>query len=91
LDAALTIDAVEVIAKGLDSIQDSNPDIFREVFRRGKVYNNDTIGLDCKNDLPVPWIHGNMLINKFKQVFESVLHEYCLVIILRWDHTTGEV
>ena len=67
LDAALTMDAVEVIARGLDSIQDSNPDIFREVFRRGKVYNNDTIGLDCKNDLPVPWTHGNLLINKFKQ------------------------
>lgn len=68
LEAALTMDAVSVIVRGLNNMLQIDPDVFRNTFRRGQVYNNGTRGINCKSDPPIPWKHGPGIMKSFRRV-----------------------
>lgn len=47
---------------------EDNPDVFRDTFRRGQVYNNNTRGIQCRAERPVTWVHGATIMKYFKDV-----------------------
>ncbi|GIY84127.1 glutamate receptor 1, partial [Caerostris extrusa] len=58
---ALAYDGTKVILDAYSRLLKKKPDIFRNNFRRGEVYNNGTKGIDCRK-LPVtPWEHGDKI------------------------------
>ena len=66
-DAALTIDAVDIIVKTVEMLLNDSAEVFRTTFRRGDVYNhNHTKGIPC--NAQVPWMHGKQIMEKIKQV-----------------------
>ncbi len=62
------MDAVTVIVQGLNNMLLIDPDVFRNTFRRGQVYNNGTRGIQCKSDPPIPWKHGPAIMKSFRKV-----------------------
>ncbi|KAH3717663.1 hypothetical protein DPMN_060565 [Dreissena polymorpha] len=47
----------------------SNSKIFQSTFRRGMVYNyNRTKGIPCTTQPPVPWMHGEAIMEQIKMV-----------------------
>ena len=64
----LTVDSVAVTVRALTSLFAEDPEVLRVTFRRGEVYNNETRGIQCKADWPVPWVHGPAIIRHLKQV-----------------------
>ncbi|XP_064637985.1 glutamate receptor 3-like isoform X2 [Lineus longissimus] len=68
IDTALIVDSIHAVVWSLLSIkQHKEPHLFRKTFRRGQVYNNGTRGIPCKED-PVPWQHGQLLMEELKKV-----------------------
>jgi ionotropic glutamate receptor len=67
LEAALTIDAVTSVVDGLSSLLKADLDAVRDALRRGKVWNNGTLGIQCKKDSPV-WKLGVNIMKHLKQV-----------------------
>ena len=67
LEAALTIDAVTSVVDSLSSLLKADLDAVREAIRRGKVWNNGTIGIQCKKDSAV-WKLGASIMKHLKQV-----------------------
>jgi len=70
LEALLTIDAVAVLIRALTSLLAVEPDIFHGTFRRGQVYNNETRGIQCKSESPIPWVHGRTIMRHLKRVIQ---------------------
>ncbi|PVD34216.1 hypothetical protein C0Q70_05482, partial [Pomacea canaliculata] len=65
--AALTLDALNLIEKGIMGVMEEDPDVFRWIFRRGDVYNyNRTRGVPCTTRPPIPWMLGAKLLSKMK-------------------------
>ncbi|XP_053207779.1 glutamate receptor 1-like [Panonychus citri] len=58
VDSALMLDGTRVILDTLNRLLRKKPDIFRNNFRRGQVYNNGSRGIDCKMQPLIPWEHG---------------------------------
>lgn len=70
--AALTLDALNLIEKGIMGVMEEDPDVFRWIFRRGDVYNyNRTRGVPCTTRPPIPWMLGAKLLSKMKLVSPS--------------------
>ncbi|CAL1261784.1 unnamed protein product [Larinioides sclopetarius] len=64
---ALTYDGTKVILDAYSRLLKKRPDIFRNNFRRGEVYNNGTKGIDCRK-LPVtPWEHGDKITHYIRK------------------------
>lgn len=57
-------DATRVILEAFNKLLKKKPDIFRNNFRRGEVYNNGTKGINCSQTPVMPWEHGER-INRF--------------------------
>ncbi|KAH3842121.1 hypothetical protein DPMN_115609, partial [Dreissena polymorpha] len=84
IDAALAVDAIEVIQRTLRQLIENSSSIFKLIensssifkhtFRRGEVYNhNRTRGVPCDADPPVPWMHGEALTQGMKKLhFDGV-------------------
>ncbi|XP_052281246.1 glutamate receptor-like [Dreissena polymorpha] len=74
IDAALAVDAIEVIQRTLRQLIENSSSIFKHTFRRGEVYNhNRTRGVPCDADPPVPWMHGEALTQGMKKLhFDGV-------------------
>lgn len=68
LEAALTIDSVTVLIEGLKAKLKNDQLSWRQSFRRGQLYNNDTRGIDCRATPPNPWQLGPDLMKHLKQV-----------------------
>ncbi len=68
LEAALTMDAVNIMVAGINRMLTKNPEVFKGTFRRGQVYNNGSRGIQCKNDPPIPWKHGPDIANAIRSV-----------------------
>ncbi|XP_074604741.1 glutamate receptor 1-like isoform X2 [Brevipalpus obovatus] len=58
VEEALIIDGVSVILDTFSRLLRKRPDIFRNNFRRGEVYNNGSRGIDCKRHPPISFEHG---------------------------------
>lgn len=69
LEAALTIDAVTSLVKGLTALSGTEHGFeeLRIAIRRGKVYNNGTMGVHCKPDSPV-WKLGPAIMKNLREV-----------------------
>ncbi|KAL8621467.1 hypothetical protein ACOMHN_058229 [Nucella lapillus] len=66
--AALTLDALTLIEKGISGMMEDDPDVFRWIFRRRVVYNyNRTRGIPCTTRPPVPWMHGANIMQKIRE------------------------
>ncbi len=74
LEAALTMDAVNLMVGGINRMLTKNPEVFKGTFRRGQVYNNGSRGIQCKNDPPIPWKHGPDITNAIRSVRFCFLH-----------------
>ena len=69
LIAALTIDSVETIIRGLASLIVEDPDVLRSTFRRGQFFNNETRGIQCRGDPIIPWMHGPTIYKRLSAVW----------------------
>ncbi|GBN11496.1 Glutamate receptor 1 [Araneus ventricosus] len=67
-ESALMYDVAKVILDAYSRLLRRNPDIFRNNFRRGEVYNNGTRGIDCRRAPVLPWEHGERITRIFKKV-----------------------
>lgn len=67
-EAALMYDVAKVILDSYSRLLKKNPNIFRNNFRRGEVYNNGTKGIDCRRVPVLPWEHGEKIARIFKKV-----------------------
>ncbi|XP_035230207.1 glutamate receptor 1-like, partial [Stegodyphus dumicola] len=66
-ESALMYDVAKVILDAYSRLLRRNPDIFRNNFRRGEVYNNGTRGIDCRRAPVLPWEHGERIARIFKK------------------------
>ncbi|XP_076352463.1 glutamate receptor 1-like [Tachypleus tridentatus] len=66
-EIALVYDGVKVILSTFDRLLAANPDLFRNNFRRGKVYNNGTKGIICNRAPLIPWEHGKRIFEQLKK------------------------
>ncbi|XP_041358488.1 glutamate receptor-like isoform X2 [Gigantopelta aegis] len=66
--AALTVDSFNLIEQAIISMLENDSHIFRYNFRRGYVYTyNDTKGIPCTTRPPIPWMHGEGILNTMKK------------------------
>jgi len=69
LEAALVIDAVDMLVEGLRAKIDVDKlDSWRETFRRGQVYNEGSPGIQCRRQPSVAWQLGSDIIRYIKRV-----------------------
>ncbi|XP_023240140.1 glutamate receptor 1-like isoform X1 [Centruroides sculpturatus] len=66
-DVALMYDSTKVILDAYNRLLKRKPDIFRNNFRRGEVYNNGTKGIDCRRLPVLAWEHGEKLARYMKR------------------------
>ncbi|XP_067134213.1 glutamate receptor 1-like isoform X2 [Centruroides vittatus] len=66
-DSALMYDTTKVILDAYSRLLKRKPDIFRNNFRRGEVYNNGTKGLDCRKMPVITWEHGEKIIKYLRK------------------------
>lgn len=67
-EVALMYDATRVILETFNRLLKKKPDIFRNNFRRGEVYNNGTKGINCTQTPVMPWEHGDRITRFMKKV-----------------------
>jgi len=72
LGAFLAIDAVTAVVKGLTSMLNEDPDVFRSTFRRGQVYNADARGIQCRVSPVLPWKHGPDIAKHLRKVGDQM-------------------
>ena len=74
-ESALAVDAIEVITRTLKSMLTANKKIFKSTFRRKEVYNyNRTKGVPCTTNPPIPWMHGDAIMDEIKRVIFKYMH-----------------
>lgn len=67
--AALMYDAVFVLVEAFNKLLRKKPDLFRNNFRRGQIFNNGSRGLDCNTSGWVtPWEHGDKISRFIRKV-----------------------
>ncbi|WAR00270.1 GRIA2-like protein [Mya arenaria] len=72
IDAALAVDAITVIQKTLSQLIENSSNVFKHTFRRGMVYNyNQSRGVPCDADPPIPWMHGAALMDGIRNLHFS--------------------
>ena len=76
-EAALAVDAVTVIGKALSKMITRDPDIFKLTFRNGKIYNNNTEGIDCDAEPVIPWKHGYDIMKTMREV--NIVMDKCFI------------
>ena len=73
-EAALAVDAIEVVTRALKGMITANPKIFQSTIRRKEVYNyNKTRGVPCTTQPPLHWMHGDDIMEQIKMVRCCVL------------------
>ncbi|GFR03207.1 glutamate receptor 1 [Trichonephila clavata] len=68
-EVAQMYDATRVLLDAFNRLLKKKPDIFRNNFRRGEVYNNGTKGINCHQTPVMPWEHGERIARFLKKVF----------------------
>jgi len=71
-EAALAVDALRVLYRGVASLYATNPSAFKHTLRNGKFYNNGTEGIDCDAEPVAVWRHGQELMKAMSDVCMSV-------------------
>ncbi|GLV33707.1 Glutamate receptor IB [Carabus blaptoides fortunei] len=68
--AALMYDAVFVLVEAFNKLLRKKPDLFRNNFRRGLIFNNGSRGLDCNTSggWVTPWEHGDKISRFLRKV-----------------------
>lgn len=66
-DSALMYDGAKVILDAYNRLIKKKPDVFRNNFRRGEVYNNGTKGIDCRRVPVVGFEHGQKIAAYMKK------------------------
>lgn len=85
-DAALMYEAAKVILDSFNRLFRKHPNIFRDTFRRGEVYNNGTKGIDCRKEPIVPFEHGKTVIDIMRQVrivLNPPLYEFIFLRVIQ--------
>jgi len=69
LEAALMIDSVDVLTRGLTTAITQSQDVFRNSFRRGQfVYYDQTRGMQCRDEQITSWNHGHTILNHLRRI-----------------------
>ncbi|CAL1535039.1 unnamed protein product, partial [Lymnaea stagnalis] len=67
VNAALTVDGLRVIEDAISGMLENDSDVFRWIFRRGDLYNqNKTKGIPCTTKPPIPWMFGTNILQMIK-------------------------
>ncbi|GFY79507.1 glutamate receptor 1 [Trichonephila inaurata madagascariensis] len=66
-EVAQMYDATRVLLDAFNRLLKKKPDIFRNNFRRGEVYNNGTKGINCHQTPVMPWEHGERIARFLKK------------------------
>lgn len=72
LSAALTLDAVTTVTRGLNDFLRQDPNVLRNTFRRGQIDRKSNTGSSCRTGTPSPWPYGSAFMKTLKQVSQSV-------------------
>jgi len=67
-EAALAVDALNVLYRGVARLHAANPSAFKHTLRDNKFYNNGSEGIDCDAEPVDVWRHGNELMKAMRQV-----------------------
>lgn len=75
--AALMYDAVFVLVEAFNKLLRKKPDLFRNNFRRGLIFNNGSRGLDCNTSggWVTPWEHGDKISRFLRKVSSNYNHK----------------
>jgi len=73
LSAALTLDAVTTVTRGLAEFLRHDPNVLRNTFRRGQVDRKSNTGNSCRSGMPSPWPYGSAFMKTLKQVSQPAL------------------
>ncbi|KAH9514029.1 hypothetical protein Btru_032031 [Bulinus truncatus] len=66
--AALAVDGLKVIEEAISGMLENDSDVFRWIFRRGDLYNqNKTKGIPCTTRPPIPWMFGQNILKLIKK------------------------
>ncbi|KAK3606319.1 hypothetical protein CHS0354_041953 [Potamilus streckersoni] len=69
VEAALAVDSITVIQRTISKMVERSSSIFQHTFRRGDIYNyNKTKGVPCSANPPVPWMHGQSLMEGMTEI-----------------------
>lgn len=81
--AALMYDAVFVLVEAFNKLLRKKPDLFRNNFRRGQIFNNGSRGLDCNTSggWVTPWEHGDKISRFIRKVPKISLYTLYLIKI----------
>jgi len=71
-EAALAVDALSVLYRGLARLYATNPTAFKHTLRDGKFYNNGSEGIDCDAEPVAVWRHGYELMKATREVTQYV-------------------
>ena len=66
-EAALAVDALNVLYRGVARLHATNPSAFKHTLRNGKFYNNGSEGIDCDAEPVSVWKHGNELMRAMSE------------------------
>jgi len=70
-EAALAVDALSVLYRGVARLHANNPSAFKHTLRNGKFYNNGSEGIDCDAEPVSVWRHGYELMKAMREVSSS--------------------
>jgi len=67
-EAALAVDALSVLYRGVERLHAVSPSVFKHTLRNGKFYNNGSEGIDCDAEPVAVWRHGYELMKAMREV-----------------------
>jgi len=67
-EAALAVDALGVLHRGVARLHATNPRAFKYTMRNGKFFNNGSEGIDCDAEPVAVWRYGYELMKAMREV-----------------------
>ena len=87
VESLLIADAWETLLRTINRMLGSTNEIRNKlkVFRQGKFYNGQTLGIDCRSNYIQPWISGKFYL---ENILKTSFHG--LTGYIQFSHTTGQ-
>lgn len=77
-------DAVFVLVEAFNKLLRKKPDLFRNNFKRGQIFNNGSRGIDCNTSKGwvTPWEHGDKISRFLRKVCNAISNLVCSQICI---------
>ena len=69
----LAVDSIDLVSRALSKMPDRRTK-FKDVFRRGEMYNGEYPGVPC-HTWELPWEKGNLIMRALKQVIFLYIYD----------------